>query len=111
MSDQLPQKPVREFRASGGGTVTAAVWRNEHERDGQLMVTYSIGLRKRYYDRDSETWKDSDYFFPEDLPKLRLVIDKAYEYAVLRERDPQGGTPRETATQPDAEAPGRPQAE
>ena len=104
MSHQSSQRPVKEFRAIGGGHVTASVWRNENERDGQIVVSYSIRLQKRYYDRDTKTWHDSEYYFPEDLPKLRLVIEKAYEYTRLRERDPQAMTPLDPDAQGEAEA-------
>lgn len=86
-------KPVKEFRALGGGAVTASVWRNESEKDGQILVSYSIRVQKRYRDRETGAWHDSEYYFPEDLPKLRLVVEKAYEYTRLRERDPQAMEP------------------
>ena len=84
MSQQTPQKPEKEYRA---GTIKAAIWRHEHDRDGETIVSYSITLQKRYYDRDTKTWHDSDSFFPEDLPKALLVLAKAYEYVMLREKD------------------------
>jgi hypothetical protein len=99
----LSQRPVKEFRALGGGTVTASVWRNESEKDGQILVSYSIRVQKRYFDRGTNTWNDSDYYFPEDLPKLRLVIEKAYEYTRLRERDPRAMEPVEAGTPADAD--------
>jgi len=48
----------------------------------------SITLNKRYQDQDSGDWKDSSSFFPDDLPRLRLLLDKAYEHLVLRDVSP-----------------------
>ena len=84
---QQPQKPEKEFRA---GTVKVAIWRNETEQDSRTVVQHSVRLQKRYRDQSGE-WKDSDYLFANDLPRARLVIDKAYEYIVLKESDDQEG--------------------
>ena len=81
---QQPQRPEREYRA---GTIKAALWRHENERDGQTVVGYTIRLQKRYYDRDSKIWQDTEYMFPEDVPRAQLVLAKAYEYVTLKEKD------------------------
>lgn len=81
MSTQ-PTKPVKEFRA---GTIKAAVWRNEVQDGDRTAVRYSVRIQKRFK-RDGE-WHETDYYFPEDLPKLRLVADKAYEYVALSESE------------------------
>lgn len=39
------QKPEAEFRA---GLISASVWRNETQQDGQTVVQYSIRPQKRY---------------------------------------------------------------
>lgn len=82
---QPPQRPEKEFRA---GTITAAIWRHENERDGQTVIARTIRLQKRYKDRDTQTWQDSEFLFPEDLPKVELVVRAAYEYIMLKQRDP-----------------------
>lgn len=97
MSDQS-NKPVQEFRSAGNGTsVTAAIWRNETEQDGRTRINYSIRLKKRYYDRDAQSWQDSETFFPEDLPRLQLVAQKAYEFTSLNQRDPNAPAAPESA--------------
>jgi hypothetical protein len=76
------QKPEAEFRA---GLISASVWRNEMQQDGQKVSRYSIRPKKRYR-RDDGGYETSEYYFPEDLPKLILVIQKAYEFTTLKER-------------------------
>ncbi len=76
------QKPEAEFRA---GLISASVWRNEVQQDGQTIVRYSIRPQKRYR-KDDGSYENSEYYFPEDLPKLILVIQKAYEFTTLKER-------------------------
>ena len=79
MSSQ-PQPPEKQFRA---GAVRAAIWRNEVDQNGRTVVRHSVRLTKRYCDRDGQ-WKDSDTLFVNDLPRARLVLDKAFEYIVLK---------------------------
>ena len=73
-------QPDKEFRA---GTVTAAIWRNEVEKDGRTVVQHTVRVQKRYRDASGE-WKTTEYFFPNDLPKLRLVVEKAFEHVSLK---------------------------
>lgn len=87
------QRPIKEFRAGGKGCISASIWRNEIDdetgKDGRTTVTYSVRIQKRYHDIKTDTWHNSDYYFADELPRIRLVIDKAYEFIKLRERDPQ----------------------
>ena len=59
MSQQPPKRPEVEFRAVGNGVViSAAVWRNEQEREGQTIVSHSVRIQKRYYDKQTGEWKN-----------------------------------------------------
>jgi hypothetical protein len=44
-------------------------------------------VEKRYFDPHREEWLDSEYFFVNDLPRLRLVVEQASEYITLAESD------------------------
>jgi hypothetical protein len=93
---------VKSFRAGG---VELAVWRNETERNGEVVVSYSVTAEKRYRDRENN-WRSSDCYFANDLPRLRLLLDKAFEFIVLKESEPDaaetrnGANDRETASPP-----------
>lgn len=65
------QKPIHEIRL---GTVKAAIWRDQAGENTFHNVTFS-----RLY-KDGESWKSSDSFGRDDLPKLVLVAEKAYEW-------------------------------
>ncbi len=84
MPQQDPKQPIKEFRVAG---ISVAVWCNEAEQDGRVIRRYSVRLKKRYRDRQTGEWKDSDYLFADDLPRARLVLDKAYEYVALKESE------------------------
>lgn len=85
MSDAPLNRPVREFRAGG---VRAAIWRNEQRGGEEPRVSHSIRIEKSYRDPRTQNWIQTDCFFASDLPKLRLVVEKAYEFIVLNEREP-----------------------
>ena len=84
MAGQTALRPVKQLRAGG---VQAAIWRNEIEQDGRIVVRHSVTLNKRYRGPNTGEWADSKSFFPDDLPRLRLLLDKAYEHILLREGD------------------------
>ena len=79
---QQTQKPTKEFRA---GTIKAAVWKEDREEGGKATVRYSVKIEKRYFDEASKEWRNTDYFFANDLPRLRLVAERAFEFIVLGE--------------------------
>ncbi len=76
-------KPIKTYRA---GRIQASIWKNEKERNGQTMLQHSIRIQKQFKKEDGE-YQNTDYFFPDDLPKLNLVSQKAYEYIKLKQSD------------------------
>lgn len=65
-------KPIHEIRL---GTVKAAIWRDQAGESVRHNVTFS-----RLYKKGEEKWRSSDSFGRDDLPKLALVTQKAYEW-------------------------------
>ncbi len=86
---KVPQKaaqpkkaaPVQTFRV---GQITASVWVNEQESNGQTFKIPSVTIRKSYTDQQTGEWKEASSFKGADLPKLQIVLEKAYEYCVTR---------------------------
>jgi hypothetical protein len=64
-------RPVHELRA---GAVKAAIWQQETEFGVRFNVTFS-----RLY-KDGQNWKSSTSFGKDDLPLLRLVAERAWEW-------------------------------
>ena len=71
-------KPLKKFSAAN---ISAAVWENEG-KEGRPF--FSVTLQKRYKDKNEE-WKNSSSFTANDLPRAMLVLDKAYEFLVIKE--------------------------
>lgn len=82
--------PIEDFSA---GTVRAAVWRREAERNGRTVILYSIKVEKQYRDKQTGEWKSTTQFFPEDLPKLMLVAFEAFRYVSLKKSEEGGDLP------------------
>ena len=81
MSQQNDSKPIKDFRA---GNIQASVWRNEVQKDGQTVVRQSVRIQKQFR-KDGGDYQETNYYFRDDLPKLILVAQKAYEYIALSE--------------------------
>ena len=66
------------------GAVNLAIWRNDVRfgRDGDSKVMYSVTVERRYKDQ-SGAWQGSGSFRLNDIPKLRLLLGKAYEYLTM----------------------------
>ena len=76
------QRPVAEFRSRN---IQASIWKSEIEKDGRAVPRYSVRIEKRYR-KDNGSYETTNCFFPEELPRLQLLAQKAFEYTTLKER-------------------------
>ena len=73
--------PEKKFST---GVVSATIWKNNGvSRSGQQTEFRTITLQRRY-NKEGE-WKSTNSLRINDLPKATLVLQKAYEYLVIRE--------------------------
>ena len=79
MENNMPEK---KFKA---GAVSATVWQNQaaSKTPGEVVAYRTISLQRVYKDKDG-SWKSTNSLRLHDLPKAALVLDKAYEYLVLK---------------------------
>jgi len=78
---QQNEKPVKSFRA---GLLEASVWRQEVVQDGQTVIRHSVRIQKQFRNKEGD-YQDTDYFFRDELPRLAMLANKAYEYIALQE--------------------------
>ena len=70
------------------GVITATVWQNDGKgRNGEAVSYRTVSLQRRYKDKNG-VWQSANSLRVNDLPKASLVLQKAYEYVVLREQSP-----------------------
>lgn len=70
-------KPLRTYRA---GLISLSVWLVESGENKFNTFTLT-----RSYKKDEE-WKHSSSFTTDDLPRIRMLIEKAYQDELLKER-------------------------
>ncbi|MDP3765846.1 MAG: hypothetical protein Q8R04_05005 [Nanoarchaeota archaeon] len=76
--------PEKKFST---GVITATVWQNQGKgRNGEIVSYRTVSLQRRYKDKNG-VWQSANSFRVNDLPKAALVLQKAYEYLVLREQE------------------------
>lgn len=74
-------KPVQDFKNKG---VSVAVW---NAKNGG----YSFSIQKRYKDKQSGEWKESRYYYKDELEALIELLKEAVTYVSNRsEHESQG---------------------
>ncbi|MBW3019795.1 hypothetical protein KY334_00730 [Candidatus Woesearchaeota archaeon] len=67
------------------GAISAVVWNNEaKDSEGKSTEFKTISIDRRYQDKDGN-WKSTSNLRVNDLPKVVLVANKAFEYLSLKE--------------------------
>ena len=81
MSEQVKDKPIKDFKS---GNIQASIWRNEVDKDGQTVIRHSVRIQKRFRNDDGD-YQETNYYFRNDIPRLILVAQKAFEFIALSE--------------------------
>ena len=77
-------KPEKSFRC---GAVSASIWANDREVEGQTVSFFSVRIDKAF--KNGDGWKHTSTFSVDDLPKVALVANEAYRFIALKERVPE----------------------
>jgi hypothetical protein len=78
------QKNMPEKKFSTGA-VSATIWRNTtKDKTGKDIEYRTISVQRTYKDNDDQ-WQTTSTLRVHDLPKALLVLNKAYEYIVLKD--------------------------
>ena len=74
--------PEKKFST---GVLNATVWENQGKNKEGLDVSYkTVTFQRRYKDKNGE-WQSTSTLRINDLPKASLILQKAYEYLVMKE--------------------------
>jgi hypothetical protein len=72
--------PEKRFRV---GTISATVWQNQGKNKGGDPVAYrTVSVQRGYKDKGGE-WQNTTSLRTNDLPKVSVVLQKAYEYILF----------------------------
>jgi len=79
----MSNKPIIECKDGG---LRVSGWRTEKvSKNGKAYGTYSFKIEKRYFDADSEQYKETRYFKPEEMLRLRELMTKGYHLSLNHE--------------------------
>jgi len=74
--------PEKKFST---GSLTATIWENQGKsKEGDEVSFKTVSFQRRYKDKNGE-WQSTNTLRVNDLPKASLVLEKAYEYLVMKE--------------------------
>ena len=76
----MSSKPEKVFQH---GALKAAIFANEHEKDGQSFTVRRVSLQKLYRDKEGAL-KTTNSLEVNDLPKAILVLQKSFDYLTVR---------------------------
>ncbi len=77
-------QPEKKFST---GAINATVWRNNGvSKNGGPVEFRTVQLQRRYKDKNG-VWQSTSSLRLNDLPKASLVLQKSYEYLVLKGQD------------------------
>ncbi|MBU0536027.1 MAG: hypothetical protein KKE20_03615 [Nanoarchaeota archaeon] len=79
--------PETKFRA---GAIAATVWKNTaNNKEGKEVEYRTISIERNYKDKNNE-WKTTTSMRVNDLPRVIVVMQKAYEHLVLKDQGKEG---------------------
>jgi len=89
VEESTGNQPEKKFST---GAINATVRRNNgtSKKTGESVEFRTVSLQRRYTDKDGN-WKTSNSLRISDLPKATLVLQKAYEYLVLKGQGSEAG--------------------
>ena len=78
--------PEKKFST---GAICATIWKNngKNNKTGEPVEFRTIQLDRRYKDKE-DNWKSTSSLTINDIPKAQLVLQKSFEYLVLKGQDP-----------------------
>jgi len=75
-------KPVKTFKSSGG--LSVYVWKNISIVDGMPKEFHTVSFSRGYKDQQG-AWASTTNLREQDLPKLKCLLQQAYEFLVIKE--------------------------
>ena len=83
-TETIGNMPEKRFST---GVISATVWKNAGvTQKGEETEYRTVSLQRRYQDK-AGSWQSTSSLRINDLPRASLVLNKAYEYIVLKETE------------------------
>ena len=69
------QKPVKVIRLRG---ISASVFANRAKSEGRDITFHKVSVQRSY--KDGDDWKQTTNFGRDDLPIVKVVLQRAWEF-------------------------------
>ena len=80
--EQTKNQPEKRFST---GAITATVWQNQGRgRNNEVVGYHTVSIQRSYKDKNG-VWQKANSMRINDLPRATLVLQKAFEYLVVKE--------------------------
>jgi|TARA_Y100000294_G_C8474020_1_gene303969 hypothetical protein len=81
-TENIGNMPEKKFST---GSLSATVWQNQGKsKEGDPVSYRTVSFQRRYKDTNGD-WKSTSTLRINDLPKASLVLQKAYEFIVMKD--------------------------
>ena len=81
----MANRPIKKFKS---GSIEAAIWFNEREKNGQIVGFNTVSLRRSWRDRQKNIWRDEVLNVRKtDIPKLLVILNKVNEELLLNKEE------------------------
>ena len=81
-TEMVGNLPEKKFST---GALVATVWQNQGKsKEGDEVSYRTVSFQRRYKDKKGD-WQSTSTLRVNDLPKASLILEKAYEYLVMKE--------------------------
>lgn len=79
------QPPIHKIKI---GNISIDIWENKTKQNNQEITFQSVTLNKNIKDKEGN-WKNVQSYGKNDLPKIVLGLQKAFEYMYLNKTETQ----------------------
>jgi len=81
-TETIGNMPEKKFST---GALSATVWQNSGKsKTGEEVSFRTVTFQRRYQDKEGN-WQSTNNLRLNDLPRASLVLQKAYEYLVMKD--------------------------
>ncbi len=81
----MTNRPVKQYRAKN---ISGAIWENEREKNGVVIGFKTVSIRRSWYDKDKQIWRDETInLHKTDISKMLVVLNKIQEELLLNHED------------------------
>ena len=76
-------RPTKKFQCGG---ISVAIWENEIKTENGPKPVLRTTVERRYKDDATGEWKSTGSFAENDLPRVILALQKAYDFVAFKKQ-------------------------